>query len=88
MTQTEIKTLKAGDKIGFQVAPGAEIVPATVKANGPRLDPEGKPLLFILDLLVVNIDNSSMIFSWEPDNFPDGIPNLSPETAIGTSVSP
>ena len=76
MTQAQVQALKVGDPAGYQSAPDAPIVPGIVTQNGPRLDPEGNPITFMNDLLVISLNNSSYTVSWEPVNYPTGIPQL------------
>lgn len=85
MTQTDATALKPNDKIGFQKASGQEVVPATVIQNGPRLAPDGHAIPGMDDLLMVMIDGSTVTASWEPINYPAGIPQLQPAVDIGKS---
>jgi microcystin-dependent protein len=71
-----IKNLKAGDPVGYQAAPGKDIVDGTVITNGPRVDGDGKPVPHMLDLLVIQLGAGPTQVSWEPENYPAGIPQL------------
>jgi len=78
MTLDEIKKLNVGDSVGYQVYPGKNepIIDALVTQNGPRTDPEGVVIPFTQDVLVVQLGTGPTTVSWEPANFPQGIPQL------------
>lgn len=76
MTLDEIKKLQAGDPVGYRVYPDSPLIDATVIQNGPRLTPEGQPVSWMQDVLIVQLGAGPGTVSWEPDNFPQGIPQL------------
>jgi len=59
-------------------------VPGKVTAHGPRLDGEGNPIPYTLDLLVVSLDKSPLQMTWEPENHTEGISQL---VHLGSAVS-
>ena len=83
MTKEEIAALRVHEAVGFKASPEANdpIKTGKVTQNGPRLDPEGNPLPNFNDLLVVQLDDSTVTVSWEPVYFPNGIPQLVPAPA-------
>ena len=78
MTLDEIKKLNVGDSVGYQVYPGKNepIIDALVIQNGPRTDAEGVPIPFTQDVLTIQLGSGPRTVSWEPINFPLGIPQL------------
>jgi hypothetical protein len=76
MTLDEIKKLQVGDTVGYQLYQSEPIIDALVTQNGPRTDPEGRVIPHTNNLLVIQLGSGPGTVSWEPDNFPLGIPQL------------
>ena len=78
MTLDEIRKLNVGDSVGYQLYPGKHepIIDALVTQNGPRTDADGVPIPFTQDVLTIQLGTGPTTVSWEPINFPMGIPQL------------
>jgi hypothetical protein len=83
MTYDEIKNLKLDDVVGYIHDPtkSTAVLVGKVTHHGPRLTGDGTPIAWMPELLEVEIDGGPVKMSWEPVNWPEGIPNLVLPTA-------
>ena len=76
MTADEIKKLQVGDSVGYRVYNDSPMIDALVTQHGPRTDADGVVIPFTQDVLVIQLGTGPTTVSWEPINFPMGIPQL------------
>ena len=84
MTQTDAQALIVNQPVGFQDASGGKVVAAHVTQNGPSLETHDMSVVNN-NIIIISVDGATTTANWEPVNYPNGIPQVHPASAIGTN---